>query len=83
MSEHFVYLVRCSDDTLYCGYTTDVDRRVTEHNGRGKVAGAKYTTARQPVTLVYQESCNTRSNAMKREAAIKKLTRKEKEALFA
>ena len=82
-SIHYVYILRCADDTLYCGYTTDIERRVTEHNGKGKLAGAKYTQARRPVSLVHQESFATRSGAMQREAAIKKLSRPEKEELIA
>jgi len=79
---HFVYLLHCADGTLYCGYTTDVERRLAEHNGTGKVTGAKYTSGRRPVQLVYQESCDTRSAALIREAAIKKLSRAKKEKLF-
>lgn len=75
---HYVYLVRCVDGTLYCGYTTDVDRRLAEHNGEGKVAGARYTAGRRPVTVVYQESCATRSEAQQREAQIKKLSKAHK-----
>ena len=81
-SQHFIYVLRCSDDTLYCGYTTEVERRVQEHNGKGKVDGAKYTSGRRPVRLVHQETFSSRSEAQKREAEIKKLSRKEKEALF-
>lgn len=76
-----VYIVRCADHTLYSGVTTDVERRVTEHNGSTK--GAKYTRARQPVTLVYQEPAASRSAACIREAALKRLTREQKEALIA
>lgn len=79
---HYIYILRCADDTLYCGYTTDVDRRVVEHNGEGKLEGAKYTKARRPVQLVHTESFSTRSEAMQREAAIKKLSRKEKRVLI-
>jgi putative endonuclease len=52
-----VYMLRCADSTLYTGVTTDVSRRVAEHNSGIKGKGAKYTAARQPVTLVYEESC--------------------------
>lgn len=76
-----VYIVRCADRTLYSGVTTDVERRVTEHNGSTK--GAKYTRARQPVTLVYQEKAASRSAACIREAALKQLTREQKETLIA
>ena len=76
MTKHFTYIVRCADDTLYTGYTTDVKRRVNEHNGHKK--GARYTRARQPVTLVYYQSFETKSLACKEEARIKKLTKKQK-----
>ncbi len=76
---YYVYLLRCRDDTLYCGYTNDVEKRVQTHN-RGE--GAKYTKTRLPVTLVYEEACDTKSQALKREWAIKKMTREEKLALI-
>lgn len=76
-----VYIVRCADRTLYSGVTTDVERRVGEHNSLEKAA--KYTRARQPVTLVYQEAADSRSAACIREAALKRLTREQKEALIA
>lgn len=75
----FVYIVRCSDNTLYTGVTTNISRRVREHNSKG--AGAKYTKTKRPVTLVYQESVSTRSDALKREAYIKNLPKKHKENL--
>lgn len=71
----YVYILRCSDDTLYTGYTVDIDNRIKVHN---KGLGAKYTRGRIPVTLVYKEICKSKSEAMKREIAIKKLSRKEK-----
>ena len=75
---NYTYLVRCADGTLYCGWTNDLDRRMQAHNeGRG----AKYTRSRRPVKLIYWEEFSTREEAMRREAAIKKLSRKEKEAL--
>lgn len=73
---HYVYVVKCRDGSLYTGYTTDVSRRVWEHNYSSK--GAKYTRSRRPVTLVYSESYSTRSEAMKREYAIKHLSRIDK-----
>ena len=73
----FTYILRCADDSLYTGVTTDVARRVIEHN-ECNIKGAKYTKVRRPVELVYQESCVDRSSACKREAAIKKLTRQQK-----
>ena len=75
---HYVYILQCIDGTLYCGYTTNVERRVVEHNGEGKVAGARYTSGRRPVQLIYQESFATRSEAQKREAEIKKLPKPHK-----
>lgn len=77
----FVYLVQCKDGSLYTGVSTDVKRRVQEHNGSDK-KGARYTRARRPVTLRYQENCANRSEACKREAAIKKLTRSQKISLI-
>ncbi|WP_297431445.1 GIY-YIG nuclease family protein [Sulfurimonas sp.] len=73
---YFVYMVKCSDNTLYTGITTDLQRRVQEHNESKK--GAKYTRLRRPVRLVYSEECQDRSSASKREAAIKKLKKEDK-----
>lgn len=75
-SPWFVYILRCADDTLYTGITTDLERRTLEHN-QAK-AGAKYTKVRRPVALVYSEAMANRSEAAKREAAIKKLSRADK-----
>ena len=75
----FVYILRCSDDTLYTGMTDDVLRRVEVHNG-GK--GAKYTRGRTPVAAVYTEECESYSAALKREYAIKQLSRREKQNLI-
>ncbi|HTE13885.1 MAG TPA: GIY-YIG nuclease family protein [Burkholderiales bacterium] len=77
-----VYMVRCADGTLYTGVTIDVARRVAQHNGTG-ANGARYTRARQPVKLVYQEKAANRSTACKREYRIKQLNRREKLALIA
>ena len=74
-----VYILLCADNTLYTGWTTDVKKRVDTHN-LGK--GAKYTKSRLPVKVVYIESFETKTEAMKREAQIKKLTRIEKENLI-
>lgn len=72
---YYVYILRCGDGTLYTGYTDDPARRERVHNsGRG----AKYTRSRLPVELVYREACPDRSAALRREAAIKKLTREQK-----
>lgn len=76
----FVYMLRCGDGSLYTGYTDDVDRRLAVHQS-GK--GAKYTRSRLPVELAYREELPDKSGALKREAAIKKLTRPEKLALIA
>ena len=78
-SMHYVYILRCADDTLYTGWTTDVERRVAVHNS-GK--GAKYTRARLPVELVYTEEFEDKIEPQKREYAIKQLTRAGKEALI-
>ncbi|MBC2579922.1 GIY-YIG nuclease family protein [Clostridium sp. DJ247] len=72
---NYVYIVKCSDGTLYTGYTNDLDRRIATHNN-GK--GAKYTRNRLPVELVYYEEYSTKSEAMKREYYIKKLRRMDK-----
>ncbi len=74
----FVYILRCADGSFYTGITTDVERRVDEHNGLSKTAGAKCTRARRPVQLVYQEKCENRSTASKREYEIKSMTRQKK-----
>ena len=76
----WVYMVECRDGTLYTGWTTDLAKRVSAHSsGRG----AKYTRSRAPVRLVYAEACAGKSAALRREAAIKKLTRAQKLALAA
>lgn len=80
-SQWFVYVLRCADNSLYAGITTDVERREKEHNSK-TASGAKYTRARQPVKVVYQESSENRSSATRREMAIKKLNKKQKEALI-
>ena len=76
---NYTYIVRCSDNTLYTGWTTDVEKRVKAHNA-GK--GAKYTKTRRPVELVYFEEFDTKEEAMRREYEIKQLTRKQKEKLL-
>jgi putative endonuclease len=78
---YWVYIVACADDTYYTGVATDVPRRLAQHNGE-KPKGARYTSARRPVTLVYQVPCATRSDAQKEEARIKALPRAEKLALI-
>lgn len=75
-----VYILRCADDTLYTGVTTDLERRLQEHNAGGRL-GARYTRSRRPVALLHQESAASRAQACQREAAIKKLSRDAKLAL--
>ena len=81
INDWFVYIVRCADGNLYTGITKDVDRRIQEHNEGGRLA-AKYTRTRLPVVLVYQEICESRSVATKREIEIKLLSRKDKNTLL-
>ena len=76
----FVYILRCADNTLYTGVTVDVNKRIKQHNGFLK-NGAKYTHSRRPVKLVYQEASNSRSEACKREYAIRRLNKAKKERL--
>jgi putative endonuclease len=76
----FVYILQCSDKTLYTGVTTDIERRIEEHNTGSK--GAKYTAARRPVKLVYSELLDSRSEAQQREHQIKSLTRQQKQQLI-
>lgn len=79
MSDSFVYILECADGTLYTGWTTDVEAREKAHNSGN---GAKYTRCRLPVRVVYYEQLEDKSAALKREAAIKKMTRKQKEKLI-
>lgn len=76
--KNYTYIVRCSDNTLYTGWTNDLNHRVKCHNEK---KGAKYTKNRTPVSLVYYEEFETKSEAMQREAEIKKLTKAKKEQL--
>ena len=77
---NYVYILECGDGSLYTGWTTDLEKRLAAHvAGRG----AKYTRARGPVRMVYSEECDTKSGALRREAAIKALTRVQKQALVA
>ena len=75
----FVYMVRCADDTLYTGITKDLSRRCRQHNDG---TASRYTRGRSPVQLVYQEAHASRSLALKREAAVKSLSRRRKELLI-
>ena len=76
-----IYILECGDKTLYCGITNNIENRLKQHNGEIK-GGAKYTRSRQPLELVYQESAISRSEALKREIVIKKMTRKTKTVLI-
>ncbi|MCR5667336.1 MAG: GIY-YIG nuclease family protein [Eubacterium sp.] len=76
---NYTYILKCSDGTLYTGWTNDLKKRLEAHNS-GK--GAKYTKPRRPVKLVYYETFATKQEAMKREAAIKKMTRYQKQTLI-
>jgi len=78
VTDHWVYVLECSDGSFYTGYTTDVERRVAEHDAG---EGAKYTRGRTPVELVHSERFETRSAAMSREYEIKQFGRAEKERL--
>ena len=76
---NYTYLLRCADDSYYCGWTNNPAGRLAAHNsGRG----SKYTRSRRPVRMVYLECCSSRNEAMRREAEIKKLTRQQKEKLI-
>ena len=75
---NYAYLVRCSDNSLYAGWTNNIEKRLKSHNAG---TGAKYTKSRRPVTLAYLEEFDTKSEAMKREAALKKMTHQQKEEL--
>jgi len=72
----YVYIVKCKDDTFYTGITTDLERRILEHNSSFK--GAKYTKGRRPVKLVYSKKIKNKSLASKEECRVKKMTKKDK-----
>ena len=76
---NYTYILECKDGTYYTGWTTQLEKRIKEHN-EGK--GAKYTKARRPVTLIYYEVFDSKSEAMKRECEIKKMSRSEKSKLI-
>lgn len=78
----FVYYLRCADNSLYAGITTDLNRRLVEHNGCNK-SGAKYTRVRRPVSLAYHETHPDRKSASQREYQLKQLTKSQKEKLVA
>jgi len=81
-AEWRVYLLQCSDKSLYAGITTDMARRLQQHNGQ-LPGGARYTRGRRPVTVVWSETCDSRSEALQREAAVRRLSRPQKQALIA
>ena len=76
---NYTYIVRCKDDTLYCGWTNNLEKRITSHN---QGTGAKYTRNRRPVELVYYETFDTKEAAMRREYEIKQMSRNQKIALI-
>jgi putative endonuclease len=78
----WVYLLRCADNSLYCGITTDLSRRLNEHNGSGQ-KGAKYTKARRPVRLAYAEIATDRAQASQREYQLRRQSKTAKESLVA
>ncbi|MDQ5954617.1 MAG: putative endonuclease [Patescibacteria group bacterium] len=81
MSTFYTYILACSDGTFYIGKTTDLVRRIRQHNGE-IVGGAKYTRGRRPVKLLYSQKFNTLSEALKNEIYLKSLTRNEKEKII-
>ena len=76
---NYTYILRCGDGTLYCGWTNDLEKRLSAHNAG---LGAKYTKSRRPVELVYSESFETKEEAMRREYRIKRMSRAEKLVLI-
>lgn len=77
---YYVYILKCNDGTLYIGSTNDLEKRILTHNTAKQ--GARYTKSRRPVVLTYSEDCGTLSAALKREHALKKLSRAEKLSLI-
>lgn len=78
---HYFYILRCSDNSLYCGQTNNLQKRIKEHNF-DKVKSAKYTKGRRPVKLVYFEKYKTVNEALRREWQVKRWSRSKKEALI-
>lgn len=76
---NYTYILKCADGSFYTGWTNDLEKRLTAHNNG---TGSKYTSSRRPVELVYFEEHETKHDAMSREVQIKRLTRKQKEALI-
>ena len=81
-SPWWVYLLQCADQSLYAGVTKDLARRLQQHNGQ-LAGGARYTKARRPAVLVWSEACDSRSDAQRREYALRRLSRAQKLALIA
>jgi putative endonuclease len=79
MKKYFLYIILCSDETMYTGITTNLERRIREHNS--SKLGAKYTKSRRPVKLIYSKEFINRSESLKEESRIKKLSRKDKTKL--
>ncbi|MCR4672249.1 MAG: GIY-YIG nuclease family protein [Lachnospiraceae bacterium] len=79
MEDNFVYILKCADGSLYTGWTNDLEKRLKAHNSGN---GAKYTRSRRPVEMVYHETFATKEEAMKREFALKQLTREQKMELI-
>ena len=80
MSDWYLYLIRCPDNTLYTGISTDVDRRLVQHQSRGN-KGSKYLKGRGPLTLVFQQQLGSKSLALKAELRVKKMSKAMKEKL--
>ncbi|HEX2965447.1 MAG TPA: GIY-YIG nuclease family protein [Syntrophorhabdaceae bacterium] len=78
--QYYVYILECADGTLYTGWTNDIEKRIDDHNNSSK--GAKYTRSRRPVRLAFISRHSTLSDALKEEAGIKKMTRKQKVQLI-
>ena len=81
-AEWRVYLLQCADESLYAGVTTDINRRLQQHNGL-LPGGARYTRGRRPAKVVWSEVCGSKSEALQREAAVRRLSRRQKQALIA
>ncbi|MGA2507772.1 MAG: GIY-YIG nuclease family protein [Chitinispirillaceae bacterium] len=80
MQHWFLYMVRCGDNSLYTGITTDIGRRIAEHRGKGR-RGAKYLRGKGPLKLVYKKKVGTKSQALKMECRVKRMKKKEKEEM--
>ena len=76
-----IYILKCVDDSLYCGITNNIEKRLKQHKGE-IIGGAKYTRSHWPCKLVYKEKSASRSQALKREAIIKKMSKVEKQTLI-